>query len=40
MRPIDAGPLRRARELETLGYLHMAVTQDTDKPLATAVRVV
>ena len=39
MRPIDAGPLRRARELEALGYLHMAVTQGTDKPFATAVRV-
>lgn len=40
MRPIDAGPLRRARELEALGYLHMVVTQSTDKPFATAVKVV
>jgi predicted dinucleotide-binding enzyme len=25
MRAVDAGPLRRARELEALGYLHMAI---------------
>jgi 8-hydroxy-5-deazaflavin:NADPH oxidoreductase len=40
MRPIDASSLRRARELEALGYQHMAVTQGTDKPFATAVRIV
>jgi 8-hydroxy-5-deazaflavin:NADPH oxidoreductase len=40
MRPIDASSLRRARELEALGYLHMAVMQGTDKPFATAVRIV
>jgi predicted dinucleotide-binding enzyme len=31
LRPVDAGPLKRARELEALGYLHMALQQ----PLAT-----
>ena len=38
MRAIDAGPLRRARELEAAGYLHMAVTQTTDSPVGTAVK--
>ena len=27
LRPIDAGPLRRARQLEALGYLHMALQE-------------
>jgi predicted dinucleotide-binding enzyme len=31
LRPIDVGPLRRARELEALGYLHMAIQE----PLGT-----
>ena len=31
LRPVDAGPLKRARELEALGYLHMAIQQ----PLGT-----
>ena len=39
MRPIDAGPLRRARQLEAAGYLHMAVTQTLGAPFATAVKV-
>ena len=39
MRPVDAGPLRRARKPEALGYLHMAVTQGTEKPFATAVKI-
>jgi predicted dinucleotide-binding enzyme len=25
MRPIDVGPLKRAREIEGLGYLHTAL---------------
>jgi predicted dinucleotide-binding enzyme len=40
LRPIDAGPLRRARQLEPLGYLHMAVTQGSDSPFGTAVKVI
>src|SRR4051794_40068405 len=28
LRAIDAGPLRRARELEALGYLHMAIQDE------------
>ena len=37
--PRDAGPLRRARELEAAGYLHMALTQGTDAPFGTALRI-
>jgi predicted dinucleotide-binding enzyme len=40
MRPIDAGPLKRARELEALGYLHMALQQPLDTNYASAVKVV
>jgi predicted dinucleotide-binding enzyme len=39
MRPIDAGPLKRARELEALGYLHMALQQPLDTNYASAVKV-
>jgi predicted dinucleotide-binding enzyme len=27
LRPIDAGPLRRAQQLEHLGFLHMSMQQ-------------
>jgi 8-hydroxy-5-deazaflavin:NADPH oxidoreductase len=40
MRPVDAGPLRRARELEALGYLHMAVQQPLGTSFGSAVKVV
>ena len=39
LRPIDAGPLKRARELEALGYLHMALQQPLDTNYASAVKV-
>ncbi len=39
LRPIDAGPLRRARELEALGYLHMAIQHTRDTLFASAVKV-
>jgi 8-hydroxy-5-deazaflavin:NADPH oxidoreductase len=39
LRPIDAGPLRRARELEALGYLHMAIQQPLETNFASAVKV-
>jgi predicted dinucleotide-binding enzyme len=39
-RAIDAGPLRRARELEALGYLHMAIQGTRDSPMSTAVKIV
>jgi 8-hydroxy-5-deazaflavin:NADPH oxidoreductase len=38
MRPIDAGPLRRARELEAVGYLHMAVQQPLQTNYASTVK--
>ena len=30
LRPLDAGPLRRARQLEHMGFLHIAVQQPLD----------
>jgi predicted dinucleotide-binding enzyme len=40
LRPVDAGPLARARELEALGYLHMTVQQSLDTGFASAVKVI
>ena len=40
LRPIDVGPLRRARELEALGYLHMAVQEPLGSEFASAIKVV
>jgi predicted dinucleotide-binding enzyme len=37
LRPVDAGELRRARELEALGYLHMVVQQPLGTVLTSAV---
>ena len=39
LRPIDAGALRRARELEGLGYLHMAIQQPLETNFGSAVKV-
>jgi 8-hydroxy-5-deazaflavin:NADPH oxidoreductase len=39
MRPIDAGPLKRAREIEALGYLHMVLQKPLDTNYASAVKV-
>jgi predicted dinucleotide-binding enzyme len=39
LRPIDAGALARARELEALGYLHMAIQASLGTVFATAVAV-
>jgi len=39
LRPIDAGPLKRAREIEALGYLHMAIQQPLGTGFATTVKV-
>jgi 8-hydroxy-5-deazaflavin:NADPH oxidoreductase len=38
MRPIDAGGLARARELEAVGYLHMAVQGTLGTHFASAVK--
>jgi 8-hydroxy-5-deazaflavin:NADPH oxidoreductase len=39
MRPIDAGPLKRAHEIEALGYLHMALQKPLDTNYASAVKI-
>ena len=39
LRPVDVGPLRRARELEALGYLHMAVQEPLGAGFGSAVKV-
>jgi predicted dinucleotide-binding enzyme len=39
MRPIDAGELRRAAQLEALGYLHMRIQHNFDAPFASAVKI-
>jgi 8-hydroxy-5-deazaflavin:NADPH oxidoreductase len=38
MRPIDVGPLRRARQLEHLGFLHMAVQENLGSGFGSAVK--
>ena len=40
LRAIDAGPLRRARELEARGFLHMAIQDSLGTEFSTAVMVV
>ena len=39
LNPIDAGPLRRARELERLGFLHMAIQDELGTGYGSAVKV-
>jgi 8-hydroxy-5-deazaflavin:NADPH oxidoreductase len=39
LRPIDAGPLKRAHELEALGYLHMALQQPLGTGFSSTVKV-
>jgi len=38
LRPVDAGPLKRAHELEALGYLHMALQQPLGTNFTSAVK--
>jgi 8-hydroxy-5-deazaflavin:NADPH oxidoreductase len=40
LRPVDAGPLARAHELEALGYLHMAVQGPLDTGFSSTVKIV
>jgi 8-hydroxy-5-deazaflavin:NADPH oxidoreductase len=40
LRPVDAGPLRRARQLENLGFLHMTLQQPLGTGFGSAVKVV
>jgi predicted dinucleotide-binding enzyme len=39
LRPIDAGALKRARELEALGYLHMALQPSLGTAFGSALKV-
>lgn len=38
LRPLDVGPLRRARQLEHLGFLHIAVQQPLELGFASAIK--
>ena len=38
LRPIDAGPLKRAHDLEALGYLHMTLQQPLGTNFASTVK--
>jgi len=40
LNPIDAGPLRRARELERLGFLHMALQEGLGTGYGSALKVI
>jgi NADPH-dependent F420 reductase len=40
LNPIDVGPLRRARELEALGFLHMTLQQPLGTGFSSAIKVV
>jgi NADPH-dependent F420 reductase len=40
LRAVDAGPLARARELEALGYLHMAIQEPLGTGFGSGVKVV
>jgi predicted dinucleotide-binding enzyme len=40
LHPVDAGPLRRARELEALGFLHMVVQEPLGAGFGSAVKVI
>jgi hypothetical protein len=39
LRPLDVGPLRRARQLEQLGFLHIAVQQPLELGFGSAIKV-
>ena len=39
LRPIDAGPLRRARELEAIGLVHMSVQNTLGSGFASALKI-
>jgi len=40
LRPVDAGPLRRARQLEAMGYLHMAVQEPLGTGFGSTIKIV
>jgi 8-hydroxy-5-deazaflavin:NADPH oxidoreductase len=40
LRPIDVGPLQRARQLEHLGFLHMSLQEPLGTGYSTAVKII
>ncbi|HEX5598346.1 MAG TPA: NADPH-dependent F420 reductase [Micromonosporaceae bacterium] len=40
LRPIDAGPLRRARQLEQLGFLHMTLQQTLGSNHGSTIKII
>jgi 8-hydroxy-5-deazaflavin:NADPH oxidoreductase len=40
LRPIDVGPLNRARQLEQLGFLHISLQQPHDLGFGSAIKLV
>lgn len=40
LKVIDAGPLRRARQLEQLGFLHMALQDNLGSGYGSAIKIV
>jgi predicted dinucleotide-binding enzyme len=38
LRPLDVGPLRRARQLEQLGFLHIAIQQPLGLGFGSAIK--
>jgi predicted dinucleotide-binding enzyme len=38
LRPIDVGPLRRAQQLEQLGFLHIAIQQPRNLGFSSAIK--
>lgn len=40
LNPIDAGPLKRARELERLGFLHMALQDNLGTGYGSAIKII
>jgi NADPH-dependent F420 reductase len=40
LNPIDVGPLRRARELESLGFLHMAIQDELGTGYGSTIKVI
>ena len=39
LHPVEVGPLRRARELEPMGFLHMAIQQSINGRFSTALKI-
>ena len=40
LRPIEVGPLRRAQQLEAVGFLHITIQQPLNGQFSTALKIV